>query len=208
MKRILHLSTMVLCSFFLALFGSAQCQSGKVSTSQANMAEESKISLEICKTKNLLDTRTTKNQDNSYTSALQNGNGLLPTESNSHNHSFDAAKNQRHKNTCTCCGRKGCWCCGLRFSDDPEVYETSFSGIHPNPVRSQATIAFTLTEASNVLLYIYDMNGRLVDELANRQMPQGLNEIEWNSAQVEAGLYLLQFQTKEFSKMEKLVVTK
>ena len=51
------------------------------------------------------------------------------------------------------------------------------------------------------------MNGRLIKTLADNIFEEGEHLIKWNVEEVNAGIYFLQVQSEEFSKMEKLIVT-
>jgi hypothetical protein len=85
--------------------------------------------------------------------------------------------------------------------------EASLKGVTPNPVSYSTVISFSTEQSQKVSLKIFDTNGRLITTLANSSFEEGNHEIVWN-ADVNAGIYFLQFQTEENSEMTKLVVTK
>ena len=97
--------------------------------------------------------------------------------------------------------------CGWKISssDNDSPFTTS---IVPNPVSNSATITFTLSQSEKISLKIFDLNGRLVSTLADKKFEAGENEITWNAAEVNAGIYFLQFQSAENLQTEKLIVTK
>jgi len=80
--------------------------------------------------------------------------------------------------------------------------------IYPNPFSTSANIFFALDEAQNVSLKVFDMNGRLVTILADASFEEGDNEIVWNAAEVNAGIYFLRMETASYSENRKLVVVK
>jgi hypothetical protein len=80
--------------------------------------------------------------------------------------------------------------------------------IAPNPLSNSATISFSLDQLKKVSLKIFDLNGRLVTILADKVFDDGEHSIDWKAEDVSAGIYFLQVQSVEFSKTEKLIVTK
>ena len=80
--------------------------------------------------------------------------------------------------------------------------------IYPMPVSSFSSILFLLEKSENVSIKIFDVNGRLVSTLADKIFEAGENEIVWNAADVNAGVYFLQFQSAENLQKEKIIVTK
>lgn len=68
---------------------------------------------------------------------------------------------------------------------------------YPNPFNPSTRIEFFLPEAGNVRLEIFDILGRRVAELVNRQLSTGLNSVEWNGKddlgrEVSSGMYIYQ----------------
>lgn len=98
-----------------------------------------------------------------------------------------------------------------RFSINSEgsaINSTNNLNIFPNPFSNSTTISFSLSQSQNVSLNIYDVNGRLIKTLANNVFEKGKHSIEWNVERVNAGIYFLQIQSTEFSKTERLILTK
>ena len=61
----------------------------------------------------------------------------------------------------------------------------------PNPSRGSSTIRFqTATQANDVTLSVYDVQGRLVQTLASGPMEAGQHEARWNAAGVASGTYV------------------
>jgi hypothetical protein len=80
--------------------------------------------------------------------------------------------------------------------------------ISSNPVSNSTTISFSLTQALNISLRIYDLNGRLVETLADKIFNAGENEIRWDAEEMEDGIYFLQFLSAENLQVKKLIVAK
>jgi hypothetical protein len=98
-------------------------------------------------------------------------------------------------------------CMGARLAVQTD-FETQLTGVSPNPVTQSTTITFTLAQSENISVKIFDMNGKLIAVLADKTFEEGDNQIVWDATTVNAGIYFMSFQSPEFSKMEKLVVTK
>jgi hypothetical protein len=80
--------------------------------------------------------------------------------------------------------------------------------VSPNPVSGLSVIYFFLEQSEKVSLNIFDVNGRLVSTLADKIFEEGENDIVWNAADVNAGIYFLRFETASYSKNRKLIVAK
>ena len=83
----------------------------------------------------------------------------------------------------------------------------------PNPMRCNTTIAYHLSKDSRVRLSIYDVQGRLIDELVNTQVAAGAYQQYWDCADtyglpVAAGVYFCRLTVGGRSDLIKLVVTR
>ncbi len=84
--------------------------------------------------------------------------------------------------------------------------------IFPNPFSNSTTISFSLSKPQKVSIKIFDLNGRLVaiptDVGTDKIFEAGENEIIWNVAEINAGIYFLRMETVNYSENRKLIVTK
>jgi len=80
--------------------------------------------------------------------------------------------------------------------------------VAPNPVSGSTKISFTLDKPEKVSISIYDVNGRLINTLADREFTSGNQQVKWNAANLNAGVYFLRMQTTESVQTRKLVVAK
>ena len=80
----------------------------------------------------------------------------------------------------------------------------------PNPFSSSTTISFSLSQPEKVSVKIFDMAGRLVKILANTEMQAGRHQLEWNTANenINAGIYFLKIETKEYAETKNVVIVK
>ncbi len=92
-------------------------------------------------------------------------------------------------------------------SVDENIIENAILNCYPNPVSSFATINFSLSRASGVSLKLYDMNGRLVDDILNNSYKhEGTYNMLINMGKFTPGVYHLELinDNNKFSK--KIVV--
>jgi hypothetical protein len=81
-----------------------------------------------------------------------------------------------------------------------------------NPVRDgRAQLAFGITRREHVELRIYDVTGRAVRTLANREFTPGEHELVWDGSDdagraVARGVYFYQLRTQSFVSQKKLAL--
>lgn len=79
--------------------------------------------------------------------------------------------------------------------------------VSPNPIGAQNEIAFSLERAMPVRILLTDVQGRLVETVAERVAESGRNVWPWQpAAKLKAGVYLLQLQAEEAVSSVKLIV--
>jgi hypothetical protein len=84
---------------------------------------------------------------------------------------------------------------------------------YPNPFNPVTTLRYNLPKDQMVNIAIYDMMGRTVRTLINRQETAGYKSIQWDAANdagvsVSAGLYLYRIQAGDFVQTRKMVLLK
>jgi Leucine-rich repeat (LRR) protein len=84
---------------------------------------------------------------------------------------------------------------------------------YPNPFNPVTTLRYDLPEDALVNITIYDMMGRIVNNLVSNQQNAGYKSIQWNATNnagqpVSAGLYLYTIQAGEFVQTKKMVLLK
>ena len=82
---------------------------------------------------------------------------------------------------------------------------------HPNPFNPSTTIEYQLPERTDVLLSIYDIAGREVQELVSASKEAGIYTSTWNGVDqdghgVPGGMYFARLQAGESSSVVKMVV--
>jgi hypothetical protein len=69
------------------------------------------------------------------------------------------------------------------------------TGMQPNPVAGPATVQMYLPHASYISLALFDLSGRKVAILADREAPAGLSTIDWSAEGIADGAYLCRLVT-------------
>jgi len=94
----------------------------------------------------------------------------------------------------------------------PEKY--ALHNNYPNPFNPRTTIAFDLPEESHMTLIIYDISGREVVRLVDRNLHEGFRHAVWDGKdksgiQVSSGVYLYSIRTSSgFNATKKMVLVR
>ncbi|MHB8851830.1 MAG: T9SS type A sorting domain-containing protein [Ignavibacteriaceae bacterium] len=88
----------------------------------------------------------------------------------------------------------------------PTTY--SISQNYPNPFNPTTTIDFTLPEASNVKITVYDALGKQVTTLVNSFLNRGNYKATWNADSYSSGVYFYRIEAKNFLMVKKMVLLK
>ncbi len=93
----------------------------------------------------------------------------------------------------------------------------SISQNYPNPFNPETMIEYSLPEASQVTISIYDANGRLVRQLVSSQRTAGIHDVKWDGRddkgqKVVSGVYFYHFKAASsdriFSRTNKMILMK
>ncbi|MEO8514317.1 MAG: T9SS type A sorting domain-containing protein [Ignavibacteria bacterium] len=88
----------------------------------------------------------------------------------------------------------------------PEQF--SLSQNYPNPFNPTTNIKFSITKAGNVNMAIYDINGRMIEELVNGTFSAGTYQVDWNASKYSSGVYFYTIVTKEFTETKRMLLVK
>lgn len=92
------------------------------------------------------------------------------------------------------------------FNDTP--LEFRFANAYPNPFNSQVNFALELAEESQIQLNIYDVNGRIVDTIANGSYPKGHHYFSFIADNLSSGLYFALLKTNNEQYIQKVLLIK
>ena len=77
----------------------------------------------------------------------------------------------------------------------------------PNPSRGVVAMALTLPEEDRVSFRVYDVQGRLVDEVVEGVLSPGHHHLEWRPAgDLPAGIYLARLHTRDETRVQRVVL--
>ena len=79
---------------------------------------------------------------------------------------------------------------------------------YPNPFNPITSIEYALPNDSFVSLSVYDINGRLVDQLVNTYKVLGHHKISWNAGKYATGLYFIKLIAGEYQNTQKVILVK
>ena len=79
---------------------------------------------------------------------------------------------------------------------------------YPNPFNPTTTIGFDVPTATRVTLKVYDVTGREVATLVDRECGPGNYQVQWNAQGVTGGVYVCSLRAGAFKESRRLVVTK
>ena len=88
----------------------------------------------------------------------------------------------------------------------PEVY--SLSQNYPNPFNASTTIRYNLPTSSNVTIDIYDILGRKITTLVDKNQTAGNYQVIWNANNATSGTYFYRIQTDDFTDSKKMLLLK
>jgi hypothetical protein len=92
----------------------------------------------------------------------------------------------------------------LTFSfDPPHRAVASLDAFFPNPMNTEATVAFSLPAPSVVDLLVLDVSGRAVARLLSGQTAAGSHTVHWNASTLPSGAYFCTLRADGLVKTEK-----
>jgi ligand-binding sensor domain-containing protein len=79
---------------------------------------------------------------------------------------------------------------------------------YPNPFNPSTTIEFDIPEKTNVKLIIYDILGREVETLIDKELEPGKYKLNFNATDLPSGVYFYTLRTPKFTKTNKMLLIK
>jgi hypothetical protein len=84
----------------------------------------------------------------------------------------------------------------------------SLSQNYPNPFNPSTRIEFNIPKSGFVSLKVYDILGREVANLVNKELSSGNYSYEFNGSQLNSGIYFYALKTENTSLTKKMILTK
>jgi hypothetical protein len=79
---------------------------------------------------------------------------------------------------------------------------------YPNPFNPKTIIKFDIHNSGNVKLSIYDVSGKLIDELINQRLTSGTYTFDWNAEGFSSGIYFCTLETEKYNSSVKMLLVK
>ena len=86
--------------------------------------------------------------------------------------------------------------------------EFSISQNYPNPFNPSTTVRYVLAKPGKVTVAVYDMLGRKIETLVNKEQSPGEYSIQWNAHNLSSGLYFYKIQAGEFEQTIKMMLVR
>ncbi|NOQ22456.1 MAG: T9SS type A sorting domain-containing protein [Candidatus Aegiribacteria sp.] len=89
----------------------------------------------------------------------------------------------------------------------------SVDPVYPNPFSSQVTVPFTLAEAGEVRISVYDLSGRQIQTITSEEFAAGAHTVSWEGMdgsgnRVTSGIYFVRVWTDNSTVTRKVVLTR
>lgn len=88
----------------------------------------------------------------------------------------------------------------------PNTYQLSQN--YPNPFNAQTTIRVDLPEAGHIRLIVYDVTGREVARLIDKEMDAGTYAVTWDASGFPSGTYLYRLSAVSFTGTKAMILLK
>jgi ligand-binding sensor domain-containing protein len=79
---------------------------------------------------------------------------------------------------------------------------------YPNPFNPSTTIEFDIPERTNVKLIVYDILGREIETLIDKELEPGKYKINFTATNLPSGVYFYTLKTPKFTKTNKMLLIK
>ncbi len=91
-------------------------------------------------------------------------------------------------------------------NDSPRTYNFTLHQNYPNPFNPTTTISYSLEKSGFVKLNVYDLLGREVGNLINKEQAMGNYKVEFNASSLTSGVYFYRLQSGDFVEAKKLIL--
>jgi hypothetical protein len=101
-------------------------------------------------------------------------------------------------------------CLGIDLLEDSSFIpnQISIDNIYPNPFNPMTTITYNISSNQNIRINIYDLNGKIIQNLINRFHGAGEYTIDWNAPLLPTGVYIVELKGNTEIISEKITLIK
>jgi len=79
--------------------------------------------------------------------------------------------------------------------------------VYPNPTNGITNLVFNISETDNIILSLFDINGRLVKTIDQGQKETGTYSYQIDSSQQQRGIYFITLKTEKRKYTQKIILT-
>jgi predicted CXXCH cytochrome family protein len=102
---------------------------------------------------------------------------------------------------------------GVELTDPVTPLEFSLDQNYPNPFNPSTTISFSIARKGPVSIQVFDINGQLVQTLANQDMEPGRYKVVWSGENragnaVASGVYFVKLRASSFESARKMLIVR
>jgi hypothetical protein len=97
---------------------------------------------------------------------------------------------------------------GIQYISTEIPSKYSLSQNYPNPFNPMCNVQFTMRNAGNVKLVVYDVQGREVQTLVNERLQPGTYEAKFDGSMLNSGVYFYKMVTDGFTETKKMILIK
>ena len=97
---------------------------------------------------------------------------------------------------------------GIKNSSDQFPKEFSVIQNYPNPFNPSTTISYVVPQTQQILIQIFDLMGRKIETLINKEQTPGNYEVQWNAFNLPSGLYFCKIQAGKFEQTIKMMLVR
>ena len=84
--------------------------------------------------------------------------------------------------------------------------EYSLAQNYPNPFNPVTSIEYTLPEAANVKVEVYNLLGQVVEVLVDSGQEAGYHSVQWDASDVASGVYFYRLTAGYFTATKRMVL--
>lgn len=100
------------------------------------------------------------------------------------------------------------WPGATSVNDDSIPVAYKLEQNYPNPFNPSTNISFSLPVSGNVVIKVFDILGREVATVLNKNLSAGQYSTPFNGSNLESGVYIYQLQSKNFVDAKKMMLVK
>lgn len=96
----------------------------------------------------------------------------------------------------------------IKTKSHHSLKEYKLSQNYPNPFNNSTSFNYSLSKADFIEINIYDLTGKLVEQLFNGEQNRGEYKVRWDAETAASGIYIYQIKTNEFINHKKCLLIK